>query len=103
MVEGNGRIRRVRQTDRQSRQTDRQTDILTEGARRKRSFIVSRLRIDSLSWEGESGLQANQSIMGSINRFLDCTHIMYIQPQQLNSSQKRGCFYKVLKSGVLKI
>lgn len=37
------------------------------------SFIVSSLRIDSLSRQGKHGRWANQTIMASINRFLDCT------------------------------
>lgn len=36
------------------------------------SFIVSSLRIDSLSRQSERGRWANQTIMASINRFLDC-------------------------------
>lgn len=37
------------------------------------SFIVSSLRIDSLSRQGKHGCWANQTIMASINCFLDCT------------------------------
>lgn len=37
------------------------------------SFIASCLRIDSPSWR-ESGRRANESVMSSINRFLDCTY-----------------------------
>lgn len=36
------------------------------------SFIVSSLRIDSLSRQGTRGRWANQTIMAPINRFLDC-------------------------------
>lgn len=36
------------------------------------SFIVSSLRIESLSRQGEHGRWANQTIMASINCFLDC-------------------------------
>lgn len=36
------------------------------------SFIVSSLRIDSLSRPGKHGRWANHTIMASINRFLDC-------------------------------
>lgn len=63
-----------------------------ERGRRRCSFIVSCLRLDSLSWEGESIQWANQSIIGSINSFLDCTHTVHStstaeqQPEKWHSS-----------------
>ena len=36
------------------------------------SFIVSSLRIDSVSQQGEHGRWANHTIMASINCFRDC-------------------------------